>query len=60
LPDGPVRPAVSFAVLAELLAVASMLVFMVPLVAIALPGLVAAIVVMMIHLGHASLQRHRR
>ena len=44
LPDGPVRPAASFAVLAELLAVASMFVMLVPVVALALPGLAAAIV----------------
>lgn len=44
LPDGPVHPAASFAVLAELLAVASMFVFLVPIIALALPGLVAAIV----------------
>lgn len=44
LPDGPVRPAASFAVLAELLAVASIFLVLVPLVALALPGLAAAIV----------------
>lgn len=44
LPDGPVRPAAGFAILAELLAVASMFVFLVPILAIALPGLAAAIV----------------
>jgi hypothetical protein len=44
LPDGPVRPAASFAVLAELLAVTSMFVMLVPVVALALPGLVAAVV----------------
>ncbi len=44
LPDGPVRPAASFAVLAELLAVTSMFVMMVPVIALALPGLVAAVV----------------
>jgi hypothetical protein len=44
LPDGPVRPAAGFAVLAELFAVTSMFVLLVPVVAIALPGLAAAIV----------------
>lgn len=44
LPDGPVRTAASFAVLAELLAVASIFVMLVPLIALALPGLAAAIV----------------
>jgi len=44
LPDGPVRPAAGFAVLAELLAVASMFVMLVPILALALPGLAAAIV----------------
>jgi hypothetical protein len=44
LPDGPVQRAASFALLAELLAVASMFVLLVPIVAIALPGLAAAIV----------------
>lgn len=44
LPDGPVRPAASFAVLAELLAVASMFLLLVPVIALALPGLAAAVV----------------
>jgi hypothetical protein len=44
LPDGPVRRAVGFALLAELLAVGSMAVFLVPIFAIALPGLAAAVV----------------
>jgi len=44
LPDGPVRPAASFAVLAELLAVASMFLIILPLIALVLPGLAAAIV----------------
>lgn len=44
LPDGPVRPAAGFALLAELLAVFSMFVLLVPVLAIALPGLAAAIV----------------
>lgn len=44
LPDGPVRPAASFAVLAELLAVASMIVVLAPVVALVLPQLAAAIV----------------
>jgi hypothetical protein len=44
LPDGPVRPAASFAVIAELLAVTSMLALLAPVIALALPGLAAAIV----------------
>lgn len=44
LPDGPVRPAAGFALLAELLAVGSMLLFLVPVLAIVLPGVAAAIV----------------
>lgn len=44
LPDGPVRPAAGFAVLAELLAVASMLALLAPVIALVLPGLAAAIV----------------
>jgi hypothetical protein len=44
LPDGPVRRAASFAVLAELLAVASMFVLFLPILAFVLPGLAAAIV----------------
>lgn len=44
LPDGPVRPAAGFALLAELLAVSSMALFLIPIVAIAFPGLAAAIV----------------
>lgn len=44
MPDGPVRPAASFALLAELLAVFSMFVLLVPIAAIALPGVAAAIV----------------
>lgn len=44
LPDGPVRPAAGFAVLAELLAVTSMFVLLVPVIALALPGLAAAVV----------------
>lgn len=44
LPDGPVRPAAGFALLAELLAVASMLALLLPFFALALPGLAAAIV----------------
>ncbi|MEZ4297024.1 MAG: hypothetical protein R3B70_18810 [Polyangiaceae bacterium] len=44
LPDGPVRRAATFAVLAELLAVGSMAVLLVPVVALVLPGLAAAIV----------------
>src|SRR5262245_19742084 len=43
-PDGPVRPAAGFAVLAELLAVASMLVLLTPVLALVLPGLAAAVV----------------
>lgn len=43
LPDGPVRRAASFAILAELLAVSSMVILLVPIIAIALPGLAAAI-----------------
>lgn len=44
LPDGPVRPAASFAVLAELLAVAAMFALLVPLVALVMPQLAAVIV----------------
>lgn len=44
LPDGPVRTAASFAVLAELLAVTSMFTLLVPVIALALPQLAAAIV----------------
>jgi hypothetical protein len=44
LPDGELNPAVRFAVLAELLAVASMITLLVPLAAIALPGLTLELV----------------
>ncbi|HVY48125.1 MAG TPA: hypothetical protein VHB21_19690, partial [Minicystis sp.] len=44
LPDGEVSPAMRFAVLAEMLAVASMAVFLVPLAAIALPSYAATVV----------------
>lgn len=39
IPDGPLRPAMRFALLAELLAVASMITLIVPLAALALPNL---------------------
>ena len=44
LPDGPVRPAAGFAVLAELLAVSSRFALLVPIVALVMPQLAAVIV----------------
>ncbi|HEY4117248.1 MAG TPA: hypothetical protein VGM56_05310 [Byssovorax sp.] len=44
LPDGEVSPAMRFALLAELLAVASMALLLVPILAIALPGVAAHII----------------
>ncbi|APR79396.1 Hypothetical protein A7982_04743 [Minicystis rosea] len=44
LPDGEIPPAMRFAVLAELLAVASMAAILLPLLAFALPGLTLAVV----------------
>jgi hypothetical protein len=44
LPDGDLPPAMRFAVLAELLAVASMAAVILPLVAFALPGLALAVI----------------
>lgn len=44
LPDGDLPPAMRFAVLAELLAVASMAALILPLIALALPGLALAVI----------------
>ena len=44
LPDGPVRPAAGFALLAELLAVTAMFAMLAPIIALVLPGLAAAVV----------------
>lgn len=44
IPDGEINPAMRFAVLSELLAVASMAVLLIPLAAIALPGLTLNVV----------------
>ncbi|MBK8252613.1 MAG: hypothetical protein IPK82_08085 [Polyangiaceae bacterium] len=44
LPDGPVRGAITFALLAEFLAVGSMVALIVPLVALVMPQLAAAVV----------------
>lgn len=44
LPDGEIPPAVRFAVLAELLAVASMAAVLLPVVAFAVPGLALAVI----------------
>jgi hypothetical protein len=43
LPDGELPPAMRFALLAELLAVSSMAMLLIPLVALALPGLAVAV-----------------